>query len=191
MTSTTSVNTLNVYSVENLNQNCVGEVSAIEYCYHYSVGQGQAVFNWTVLILENLPGNRFMITNLYVIDSRPDSLDSGSCMNTNNGQMRKCCDVEQISGFNLSVNFVFGVTGHSQGNTHSASLLGFSDALPQYRVDTTLLSSADLSLSIGSTVPSVPVVQRGLRMLWFVIGELRMCKKYDHNNILIISHYSV
>ena len=192
MTATTSADTINIYSVENLNQNCVGEVSAIEYCYQYSVGPGQAVFNWTVLILENSPGNNFMITNLYVIDSRPDSLDSGSCMNTNSGT-RRCCDVEQISGFNLSENFVFGVTGPSQGNTHSASLLGFADFLPQYRVDTTLLNSAGLSLSISSTVPSVPVVQRGLRMLWFVIGKLRMCKKYDHNNILIISHvhYSV
>ena len=191
MTTTTSADAVNIYSVENLNQNCVGEVSAIEYCYHYSVGQGQAVFNWTVLILENLPGNRFMITNLYVIDSCPDSLDSGSCSNNINSGTRRCCDVEQISGFNLSENFVFGVTGPSQGNTHSASLLGFSDALPQYRVDTTLLSSADLSLSIGSNVSSVPVVQRGLRMLWFVVGKLSMCKKYDHNNILIISHYSV
>ena len=161
-------------------------MTAIEYCYQYTVsGEGVAVFNWTVLILENSPGNNFRITNLYVIDSHPDSLDSGSCMNTNSG-MRRCCDVEQISGFNLSENFVFGVTGPSQGNTHSASLLGFSDALPQYRVDTTLLSSAGLSLSIGSTVPSVPVLQRGLQMLWFVIGKLSVCKKYDHNNIIII-----
>ena len=181
MTSTTSVNTLNVYSVENLNQNCVGEVSAIEYCYQYSVTPGQAVFNWTVLILENLPGNSFRITNLYAIDSRPDSLDSGSCMDTSNGMMRRCCDVEQISGFNLSVDVVFGVTESSQGNTHSASLLGFSDALPQYRVDTVLLNSGDHSLSIGSTVPSAPVVQRGLRMLWFVIGKLSMCTPLSHS----------
>ena len=171
MTTTTSVNALNVCSVENLNQNCVGEVSAIEYCYQYSVGPGQTVFNWTVLILENLQGNNFRITNLYVIDSSPDSLDSGSCMDTSNG-MRRCCDVDQISGFNLSVDFVFGVTGPSQGNTHSASLLGFSEALPQYRVDATLLNSAGLSLSIGSTVSGVPVIQRGLRWLWFVIGKL-------------------
>ena len=169
MTATTIANTVNIYRVGSLNQNCVGEVSAIEYCYQYSVTPGQAVFNWTVLILENSPGNNFRITNLYVIDSRPDSLDSGSCSN------EKCCDVEQISGFNLSVDFVFGVTGPSQGNTHSASLLGFSDSLLRYRVDTTLLNSAGQSLSIGSTVSGVPVVGRGLRMLWFVIGKLSMC----------------
>ena len=152
-------------------------MTAIEYCYQYTVsGQGVAVFNWTVLILENSQGGNLMITNLYVIDSRPDSLDSGSCMDTSNG-MRRCCDVEQISGFNLPVDFVFGVTGPSQGNAHSATLLGFSDALPQYRVTVVILNSAGLSLSVGSTVPSVPLVQRGLRMLWLVTGKLMECVK--------------
>ena len=177
VTSTTIANTVNIYRVESLNGNCLGEVTAIEYCYEYTVsGQGEAVFNWTVLILENSQGGNFIITNLYAIDSRPDFLDSGSCMNTSSGT-RRCCDVEQINGFNLSVNFVFGVTGPSQGNTHSASLLGFSDALPQYRVTVVILNSAVLSLSVGSTVPSVPLVQRGLRMLWLVTGKLMECVK--------------
>ena len=55
-----------------------------------------------------------------------------------------------------------------------STLLGFADVLPQYGVETTQLPKAGLSLSVGSTVPRVPVVQRGLRMLWFVIGELIM-----------------
>ena len=92
------------------------------------------------------PGGNFIITNLHVIDSRPDSLDSGSCMNTSNG-MRRCCNVEQISGFNLSVDFVFGVTGPSQGNTHSASLLGCHVSLSQYIVDTQQRVSAGQSTS--------------------------------------------
>ena len=154
-------------------------MTAIEFCYEYTVsGQGEAIFNWTVLILENSQGGSFIITNLYVIGSRPDSLDSGSCMDTSNGQRRRCCDVEpEISGFNLSVDFVFGVTGPSQGNTHSASLLGYHEALPQYGVDTVQLSSAALSLSIGSIIPSVPLVQRSLRWLWLVTGKLMQCVK--------------
>ena len=163
-------------------------MSAIEYCYEYTVsGEGEAVFNWTVLILENLQGGNFMITNLYAIDSRPDSLDSGSCMDINNGLMRRCCDVEQISGFNLSVDFMFGVTGPSQGNTHSAVLLGYHEGLSQYLVDTQQCVSAGLSLSVGSTIPRITItVQRGLHWLWFVIGKLNVCKKYDHNNNIII-----
>ena len=155
-----------------MNQNCLGEVSAIEYCYQYTVGgQGEAIFNWTVLILENSKGGSFRITNLYVIDSRPDSLDSGSCMSTSNGK-RRCCDVEQISGFNLPVDFVFGVTGPSQGNTHSASLLGCHESLSQYLVGTQQHVSAGLSLSVGSTIPRITPILRGLRMLWFVIGKV-------------------
>ena len=156
-----------------MNQNCLGEVSAIEYCYQYTVGgQGEAIFNWTVLILENSQGDNFMITNLYAIDSRPDSLDSGSCMDINNG-MRRCCDVEQISGFDLPVDFMFGVTGPSQGNTHSASLLGCHESLSQYIVDTQQRVSDGLSLSVGSTLSNdIQVVQRGLRQLWFVIGKV-------------------
>ena len=77
-----------------------------------------------------------------------------------------------IRSFVLPMNFSHGFTEADQGNTHGATLLGFADALPQYRVATTQLPKAGLSLSVCSTVPRVPVDQRGLRMLWFVIGEL-------------------
>ena len=173
MTTTTNADTVNIYPVGSLNRNCLGEaVSAIEFCYQYTIsGEGEAIFNWTVLILENKQGGSFKITDLYAIDSRPDSLDSGSCMDTSNG-MRRCCAVEQISSFNLSVDFVFGVTGPSQGNTHSATLLGYHESLSQYLVDTHQRISTGLSLSVGSTIPSVPIIQRGLRMLWFVVCKL-------------------
>ena len=66
---------------------------------------------------------------------------------------------------------MFGVTGSAQGNTHGATLLGFHDSLTQYHVDTVHLSRAAVTLSVGSAVPSTPVVMRGLRTLWFVIGK--------------------
>ena len=169
-----------IYRVENLNSNCLGEVTAIEYCYQYNIrGVGEAVFNWTVLILEKLPGSNFRITNLYTILSYPESSSSVSCGDTITGpdghpQKRRCCDVEQINVLNLSANFVFGITGQSQGNTRSATLLGYSDALSQYQVNLILLNNDRLSLSTGSTIPtaSVPSVQRGIRQLWFVVGML-------------------
>ena len=174
VTATTSVNQINIYSVDSLNEDCSGEVTAIEYCYRYDVsGAGEAVFNWTVLILEDTGAGNFRITNSYTIESRPDSSSSVTCTDVNSGR-KECCDVDQINGFNWPDNFVFGVTGPSQGNTHSATLLGYFDTLPQYQVNTVLLNRAGLSVSVGSTVPSVPVVQRGLRMLWFVIGRF-MC----------------
>ena len=62
--------------------------------------------------------------------------------------MRRCCNVEQIiiiNGFNLPVDFMFGVTGPSQGNTHSASLLGYHVSLSQY-----LISKSRSPISIES-----------------------------------------
>ena len=173
LTGTTTTNTINIYSVGSLNQDCSGEVTAIEYCYRYDVsGAGEAVFNWTVLILENAGSSNFRITNSYIIESRPNSSSSVTCGAVSNGR-KDCCDVDQINGFgSLPENFVFGVTGPSQGNTHNATLLGFHDtSLSQYVVSTVHVSRGSLSLSVGSTVPSVPVIQRGLRMLWFVIGK--------------------
>ena len=172
VTSTTGVNQINIYSVGSLNEDCSGEVTAIEYCYQYDVsGAGEAVFNWTVLTLEDTESSNFRITNTYTIESRPDSLSSVTCADVNSGR-RDCCDVDQINGFgSLPDNFVFGVTGPSQGNTHGATLLGVHDSVSQYLVNTVILSSAGQSLSVGSTLPSTPVVQRGLRMLWFVIGK--------------------
>ena len=161
---------LNIYHVQNLNANCHGEVTAIEYCYRYSrnAGQGNAVFNWTVLILEESGGN-FIITNVYAIQSHPRLVSNENC--TDVGGIVTCCDVTDIRDFALPMNFAFGVTEADQGNTHGATLLGFHGSLSQYRVATTLLSKAGLSLSVGSTVPIAPMVQRGLRMLWFVIGK--------------------
>ena len=69
------------------------------------------------------------------------------------------------------MNLIFGVTESTQGNTHRATLLGYHDALPQYWVATVLLNKAGLTLSVGSTVSSAPVAQRGLRMLWFIVGK--------------------
>ena len=153
-----------------MNANCHGEVTAIEYCYQYSVsGEGDAVFNWTVLILEE-SGDSFMITNVYVIQNHPRLVSSENCTNVGGGQVT-CCDATHISGFVLPMNFVFGVTEADQGNTHGATLLGFFDGFSQYMVDTTQLSKAGLSLSVGTTVLRVPVIQRGLRMLWFIIGK--------------------
>ena len=66
--------------------------------------------------------------------------------------------------------FAFGVTESAQGNAHGATLLGYSDSLFPYRV---LINRAEVSLSVGSTIIcSSPTVQRGIHMLWFVIGKL-------------------
>ena len=171
VTATTNADVINAYNVGSLNQDCSGEVTAIEYCYRYDVsGTGAAVFRWTVLILENAGSSNFRITNSYTIESRPDSSSSVNCDDASNGR-KDCCDVDQINGFNLPDNLVFGVTGSSQGNTHSATLLGYFDTLSQYQVNTVHVSRAGHSLSVGSTIPSTPVILRGLRMLWFVIGK--------------------
>ena len=173
-TATTNTDVIFIYNLGSLNEDCSGEVTAIEYCYRYDVsGAGEAVFNWTVLILKNSGSSNFRITNTYTIESRPDSSSSVNCGDVSNGR-KDCCDVDQINGYgNLPVNFVFGVTGSSQGNTHSATLLGFSDSLPRYWVNTIQMARSRQILSVGSTLPSTPGALRGLRMLWFVIGRFR------------------
>ena len=152
----------------NLCKNCYGRVVAIEYCYQFSTTEkGSAVFNWTVLILEK---RRSYFTIL-------DTISIESCSDVVNcSEPGKCCDVTYIStDINLTRNFTFGVTGSSQRNTHSASLLGYHDSqlnASLYKVNTVKISTAGLSLSVNSTVSSVPNVKQGLRMLWFVIGKL-------------------
>ena len=108
-TTTTDGNTINMYRVQNVNTRCYGEVTAIEFCYQYRTTEpGEAVFNWTVLILEET--NVFTITKIYAIESRPDSLIEEDCENLS-AVMAKCCDREYISGFNFQTNnFAFGVT---------------------------------------------------------------------------------
>ena len=78
-----------------------------------------------------------------------------------------CCDRTSIEGFDLSTpDFAFGVVESAQGNTHGATLLGFSDALPQYRVNALLFARAEVTQSIGSTIRNRSTVPRGIRMLW-------------------------
>ena len=174
VTDTTNINELNVYRVGDLTANCGGEVTAIEYCYEYNInGVGDAVFDWTVFILEDAGTTSFRITNLYHIVSHPDSLSEGRC--TGSGNTGKCCDSDNISGFTLPMNFAFGVTRSSRGNTHGATLLGFHPSESQYLVDTLLLNRPGMSLSVGSAVmSSTPAVQRGIRMLGFVIGRFNV-----------------
>ena len=131
-TGTTVGNLLYIFRVPNLNSNCYGPVTAIEYCYSYrsSDGTGPVTFNWTVLILEDA-GSNFVINSTYVIESR-SSAGSASC--TSSGDQVTCCDVTNIASFDLPTNFIFGVTESGQGNTHEATLLGYHDSLPQFRV---------------------------------------------------------
>ena len=169
-TSTTPNNVLHIYRVSNLGASCFGSVTAIEYCYRYSstAGSGQPTFNWTVLILEDT-GSNFVINSIYFITSR---LPEDSANYTNDGQLHTCCDRTSIEGFGLSMsNFAFGVIESAQGNTREATLLGFSDALPQYRVGVPQLTRAEVTLSIGSTIRNGQATDRGIRMLWFVIGK--------------------
>ena len=144
-------------------------MTGIEYCYRYSTiaGAGQATFNWTILILEDA-GSNFVINRTYDIQS---SLPANGVNCTSSGSQVTCCDRTNIDRFDLSMNFIFGVTESAQGNSHGATLLGYHDSLSQYRVATVLLNKAGLTLSVGSTVFSAPVAQRGVRMLWFIIGK--------------------
>ena len=176
-TAITDGNTLLIYHVPNLDADCYDPVTAIEYCYRYrsSDGTGPVTFNWTVLILEDA-GNNFVINSTYVIQSR-HSQGSANCTISGQGQVT-CCDVTNIERFNLPTDFIFGVTESAQGNTHGATLLGYHDIFPQLRVNTVLLTKAGLTLSVGSTIHSSPPQQRGLRMLWFVIGKLCMLTVY-------------
>ena len=73
------------------------------------------------------------------------------------------------------MNFVFGVTESPPGNTHNAKLLRFADAFLDSLVDTRLVSRAiDQNLSIGSSIAYInqQPPQRGLLLLWFVIGKV-------------------
>ena len=144
-------------------------MTTIEYCYRYSTSAGsdQPTFNWTVLIVEDARNN-FVIISTYIIQSH-GSVSGASC--TSSGDQVTCCDRTNIESFDLPVNFIFGVTESVQGNTHGATLVGYHGALPQYTVNAILINRAGLTLSVGSTIPSSPTVQRGLRMLWFVIGK--------------------
>ena len=108
--SITDGRSVNLFRVQTLDADCTGEVTAIEFCYRYSTtGEEEAVFNWTVLILEET--NVFTITRIYGIESRPNSLSEADCVNTAETVVN-CCDREYISNFNFKQtnNFIFGVT---------------------------------------------------------------------------------
>ena len=184
VTESTFGDVVNIYRVPNLNSNCTGGVTAIEFCYRYSTeGQGEPVFNWTVLILEET--NRFTITRIITIESHPILLAADHCINVGRGQIG-CCDREDFNSFSVvtdnSFMFVFGVTESAQGNTHDATLLGFHDTLAGYRVDTLMISTRGQTIAVGSTLPKPQVQQLGLRLLQFVIGKLHACS-CNHNNI--------
>ena len=167
-TSTTPDNVLYIYRVPTLAASCYGTMTAIEYCYRYSqatAGSGQVTFSYTVLILEDVPGNNFLINSTYTIQSR-GSVDSPHC--NRSGDQVTCCDVTNIENFLLPSNFAFGVT-FDQGNTNGVTLLGFHAS--EYGVDVELLNRAGLTLSVGSTITDGVTVLRGIRMLWFVIGK--------------------
>ena len=170
LTGTTAEDQLSVYLLpQNLSEACYGRIVEIEYCYQYNTTMsGPAVFKWTVLISKKqLSSQNYRITDRIVIESHSN--------NTNCTEAGMCCDVTRVNrNLNLSSDFVFGVTGPSQGNTHNATLLGFHDALPQYLVNTVQQGAAGRNVS---TLPSTPVCQRGLRMLWFVIGKKDWCNR--------------
>ena len=178
LTSTTAGDVVTVYRVEALNVNCYGEVTAIQYCYRYDTAvSGETVFNWTVLIFEET--NVLMVTKIYVLESHPSSLSEGECVNSG-GRKTDCCDQEVIEGFDLQMNFVFGVTESAQGNTAGATLLGFLNdtsfsVQPEYVISSLQTSKAGQNLSVGSNLTTGDGAQTGLRMLWFVIGKLHAC----------------
>ena len=168
LTSTTPDNELHIYRVPTLDASCYGTVTAIEYCYRYTIstaGSGQVTFNYTVLILEDI-GNNFLINRTYTIQSH-GSVGSPHC--NRSGDQVICCDVTNIDNFILSSNFIFGVIQSAQGNTNGVTLLGFHHT--EYVVDVELLNGVGLILSVGSTIRNGFTVLRGIRMLWFVIGK--------------------
>ena len=148
-------------------------MTAIEYCYRYSISDAmgqQVTFNWTVVILEDAERD-FMINSTYIVVQSHGSMGSANC--THSGGQVTCCDRTNINGFDLPTDFIFGVIASAQGNTRGVSLLGYSDALPQYRVDARLLGRGEVtSLSVGSNLRRSPgTLSSGIRMLWFVIGK--------------------
>ena len=173
VTVDTAEDQLSVYHLpQNLCKACYGKVIKIQYCYRYNTMMTEpAVFNWTVLLLKEqnmsqIGGQSMLrITDRIIIESHSNSINCTEGI---------CCDETRVNeSLNLSNKNSFGVTGPSQGNIHSATLLGFADSLSKYQVNITLLNSAEYNLSVGSTltVRHDSVVPRGLRMLWFVIGK--------------------
>ena len=166
LTSPSLQETIHLYRIQNVNSECYGEVNAIDFCYQFGIsGVGEPVFNWTVLIFEET--HVFTITEVFSIESHPNSLGPANCLYNDAGG--ECCDRVLIPGFYYATNsLVFGFVESAQGNTHAATLQGFFMA---YRVNTLFIPSTGINISIGSTLPKVSGVPRALRMIWLVFGE--------------------
>ena len=173
---------LHIYHLSELDESCYGRVIAIKYCYQFNDTTVPAAFNWTVLILEDRLSdhNNFEVIDTITIESCES--DTTSCRS---GQpWPPCCDMINIENIDLVIEqkFTFGVIKSAQGNTAGATLLGFADALPQYQVDVVLINRVGLTLSVGSTIRNRSPAQRGIRMLWFVIGKLTFTTSKQSNN---------
>lgn len=153
--------TLLIYPVTSLSSTCYGTVTAIEYCYRFT-GVNQTMLDWTVFILED-SSNGFTINHRHNIQAH-GSLSSANCTSSTTGVT--CCNRTSIENFNLSMNFAFGVT-----DSRGATLLGVHTEVRQYTVNVMLLNKNDFNLSVGHTIPRTPMEQRGIRMLWFIIGK--------------------
>ena len=193
LTVTTVGDEVTINRVQNLNSQteCTGvrEVTAIEFCYRYNAtGQGEPVFNWTVLILEE-DEDGFTISRIITIESHPNNtLNEGHCINVGEGKTG-CCDREDFNSFSVVTNnndmFVFGVTESAQGNTRDATLLGAHDSQAEYRVDTLRISTGGQTIAVGSTLTKpLQGQQLGLRLLRFVMGKLHACS--CHIMIIIV-----
>ena len=81
--------------VSTLDASCYGLVTAIECCYRYTIsaaGSGQVTFSYTVLVLEDAPGNNFLINRTYTIQNR-GSVGSPWPHCDRSGDQVTCCDV--------------------------------------------------------------------------------------------------
>ena len=166
--------TVYIFHVEDIDEDedCHGVVTAIEYCYQYKKTEQQElkVFNWTVLILEDIGRKTFNITKIYGIES----VNSTNCTRDSEFGQYTCCDRNTITDFEFPrCGFTFGVAEVPHKNNSSAKLLSFPDSFKDYTVETIVLDRARVdSFTIGSSVPTDNAIPRGLRMLWFVIGKL-------------------
>ena len=166
-----------IYSIEGLEGSCYGRVSRIKYCYSYNKSSsGSSVFNLTVLILDRRDNSSFTIVNKIILVSYPNS-GTTKCTNTT------CCDINKVSDLSLSYgsSFDFGVLQSSQQNTHT-DLWGFQDSLEQYRVNVIQLNrngdSRNLSVNSTLTFENTDMANRGLRMLWFILGKHQFIMQY-------------
>ena len=160
-------NLLYIYPLPS-NLDCYGDIVAIEYCYRYIQ---QRVFNWTLLILQyqDSEPRMFRIVDSILLVSHPENATKCSQSDT-----YPCCDKMNTTRLKLSKGFAYGVTESDSISPPSAPLLGFSDPLGQYQVDTLQMNKASLDLSVNATHNIRRMYSTtGLRMLWFAV-----CKSF-------------